>query len=458
MKQRFKSNKSFDDVKGSDAKEPRVEDLVDLYKFPANQWVQVRFIGPLTSYGRHWIETKKNDGSKTKFPKTCLSYDPETEEHDSTKSCPWCDVQDERVRFNPEYYTNAIIREIEEDGPGKKSSSPSKTEAKSGIKERGSKSWTPVRVIRLTPSMIREIKKIGGLNRHKDKKTGEKKAFSVSHEKYGCDIMIEFNPDEKVASKKYAFQKGDASPLSDEQQEYLVYQIEDMIHPDKKKDAEKEVKRWLEKMGKKKSKDEESDDDDDSDDEDEDSSDDDDDAPKGKVKKSKDKKPSKSKSDDDDEDEDDDDLPEEDEDEDDEDEPKGKKSKSKDKKKSKSKDDEDEDDLDDDEDEDSSDDDEDDEPKSKKNSKKSKSKSDDDDDLDDEDELEDDEDEPKSKKSKNKGKVKKSKSDDDDEDEDEDLDDDEDDKPKKGKKGKSDKKSKKKSKDEDDEDDLDDDD
>ncbi len=457
MKQKFKSTKSFDDVKGSDAKEPRIEELVDLYKFPGKQWVQVRFIGPLVSYGRHWIETKKADGSKTKFPKTCLAYDPETEEHDSTKTCPWCEASDDRVQFGAEYYTNAIIREIEEDGPGKKGINPSKTESKTGIKDRGSKTWTPVRVVKLTASMIREIKKLGGLNRHKDKKTGEKKAYSVSHPKYGCDISIQFDPNEKTASKKYTFQKGDPSPLSEEQQEYLVYQIEDMMKPDSKSEAQKDVKRWLEKMGKSKAK--KSDDEDDSDEDSDDDSDEDDDEDedtskknKGKDKKgSKNKKPSKS--DDDDDDEDDDDLPEEDEDDDDEDdEPKGKNKKGKNKK-SKSEDDED-DDLDDDEDE---------PKKSKGKSKKSKDSDDeDDDDLDDDDELDDEEDKPKGKKGKDKKGSKKSKKSSDEDDDEDDLDDDsedeDDDEPKKSKNKKSKSKGKSKSKDDDDEDEDEDDD
>ena len=491
MKQKFKSQKSFDDVKGSSDKEPRVEDLVDLYKFPAKQWVQVRFVGPLVSYGRHWIETKKLDGSKTKFPKTCLSYDPETEEHDSTKACPWCDAEDARISFGPEFYQNAIIREIEEDGPSKKAAKQSKSEGKTGIKDRGSKAWTPVRVVRLTGSMIREIKKLGGLNRHKNKKTGEKKAFSVSHVKYGCDISIQYDPDEKVTSKKYSFQKGDASALSEEQQEYLMYQIEDMMHPDKKKDAQEDMKRWLEKMGKKKSKGKDSDDDDSDDDEDDSDDDDDDDdedeKPKGKSKsKGKDKKKAKSK---DDDDEDDDDLPEEDDDDEDEDEdekPKGKSKKSKSKKSDDE--DEDDDDLDDEDDSDSDDDeDEDEKPKGKSKSKgkdkkkAKKSSKDDDDDLDDEDELDDDdsdgddddtdgddddEDEkPKGKGKKGKDKKKAKKSDDDDEDDDldDDLDDDddedEDEKPK-GKsksKGKDKKKAKSKKKSKSDEDDDEDD-
>ena len=481
MERKFKSNRSFEDAKGSDTKGPRIDELVDQFKFPAKKWVQLRFMNPLVSYGTHWIEVKKKDGTKTKFPKQCLSYDPATEEHDSTKPCPWCDADDLRIQFGKEYYINAIVRDIEEDGPGKKSADPTKGERKSGFKDKESKTWTPMRVVRMTGGLVREIKKLGGLNRHKDKKSGEKKAFPVTHAKYGCDVSIMYDPDEKMPSKRFTVQKGDASPLTEEQNEYLMYQVEDLVQPDKVKDANAEFKRWLEKMGKpKKNKGEDSDSDDSDDDEDEDDDEDDEDEPKGKKKgKGKPEKAKKGKKkDDDDEDDadDDDDLDEEDDDDDDEDDedtPKSKKSKGKPvkgkAKKSSKDDDEDSDDDEDDEDDEDT-------PKSKKSKAKPKKSLKDDDDYEEEDE-DDEDDEPKSKKSKGKDKKpangKKSKKDDDDEDDDldddDELDDDEEededdeDEPKK-KKGKSKSKAKPakkgkkgKSKDDDDEDEDDDD-
>jgi hypothetical protein len=464
VKQKFKRNKSFDDSKSKTENAPRISDVVDVFEFPHKEWARMRFVGPLVSYGTHWIETKKKNGEKTSFPKQCLAYDPDTEERDSTKFCPWCAADDERIRFAPEFYSNAIIRDIEEDGPGKKNTDPTKKERKTGFKTKGSKSWTPVRAVRLTGGNVSTLKTLGGLNRHKSKKTGEKKAYPVSHEKYGCDVSIMLDKKEKSPGKKYTIQKGDPSPINEEQSEYLLYQIEDMIKPDSKEDAKKEYKRWLEKMGSKKkgkgdSDDDESDSDEDSDDLEEDDDEDDEPKSKNKSKASKKSKSKKSK-DDDDEDEDDDEDDDLDDDEDDE------SSKSKSKKGKKSSKDEDDDD----------DEDEDDEPKSKKSKGKSnKSSSDDEDDLEDDEDLDDDDDdeddEPKSKKSGGKGKSKKSSKKDEDEDDDDDLDDDdeldddeeEEEKPKKKGKGKkADEKSKKskskKSKDDEDDEDEDDDD
>lgn len=441
-KAKFKTQKTFDDTKGGAGnKAPRVDELTDLLKLPPNEWITLRFVGPTVSYGIHWIKTKKQDGKETSFPAVCLSYDPETEETDSTRECPWCDAENELIRFGPEYYSNAIVRSLQEDEPSKKSK-PTEEEAESGFKKKGSKTWTPVRAVRLTRTLVRELKKLGALNRVKDKKSGETKAYPLSHPKYGCDINIMYDPNEKTPAKKYMVQKGERTALTEDEQEYLMQPIEDLQKPDSLKEANKSFERWAEKMdvgakkNKKKSKDE--DEDDDSDDEDEDE----DEAPKGKGKKAPAAKKGKSK----DEDEDDEDSDDSDDDEDDEDDKPAKKKAGK--KASKS-DDEDEDEDDED------DEDEDDEPKSKKKPAGKKSKKDDDDEDDDEDEDEDDdEDEKPSKKSKAKSKGKKG--DDEDDDLDDEDDEDEDEKPKKGAKAA---KGKKKSKDEDeDDDDLDDDD
>lgn len=472
MKARFKSEKSFGDTHAQGKKAPRIDEIVDVLKLPPGEWVTLRPVGPVVPDGKHWIPVKLSEfdqhvanGDKKAarpkaFPQQCLAFDPSTEERDSTKECPWCDVESEHIRMGVDYYQNFIVREIQEDEP-KKKGTPSKKEAKTGFKEKGSSAWTPVRVVSLSSSLIRELKRLSALNRHKNKKTGEKQSWALSHVKYGRDIQIMYDPNEKQAAKRISVNLGDHTPLTEEEQELLVWDIENMVTLPSLKDTKAEVKSWLSRQdlkAKKKSRDEDEDEDDEDDLPDADD-DEDDDEPKSKSKKAKSSKKSKHSDDDDD---DDDDLPEDD----DEDElpSKSKKSKSK---KSKVSDDED-DDLDD--DDLPEDDDDDDEPKSKKSKSKSKKRDaddeDEDEDSDDDDDLDDDDDEPKSKKSKSK-KGKKSKSDDDDDedlpedddldDEDDDLDedDDEDEKPKKSKKdkgGKS-KKSKKKSRDEDEDDD-----
>jgi hypothetical protein len=298
------------------------------------------------SYGIHWIETMKKDGGKVSFPTVCLAYDPETEETDSTHECPWCDSDSEKIRFSPDYYSNAIVRGLQEDEPSKKTK-PTAKEEETGFKEKGSKTWTPARGVRLTRTLIRELKKLGALNRVKNKKTGETKAYPLSHPKFGCDVNVMYDPTEKTPSKKYMIQKGERTPLTDEEQEYLLWKIEEMQHPMSLKDANKEFERWAEKMDvKKKGKakdDDDEDDDEDSDDEDED------DEPKSKKGAKKPVKKGKKSSKDEDEDDEDSDEDDEDLDDDEEEEEKPKKKGKKEEKKSKGKKKaKDEDDFDDD--------------------------------------------------------------------------------------------------------------
>lgn len=491
MRATFKHNKSVEDTRSNNGKDPRAEDLVDILKI-GKAWVRLRPVGPIAVKGVHWVpadlakaeEAAANPKGKERpknFPQICLAFNPETEEVDSTAECPWCKSGHDLIRLNSSYYQNFIVRELQEDEP-KKKGQETKKETKTGFKEKGSTAWTPVRVLPMSNNLVNEIKAISALNRHKDKKTGEKKAFPLTHAKYGRDIMVMYDADEKVAAKRWKVQLEDKSSLSEDEQNYLLWDIESLDAPKSLKDAKEEYKRWAKRQKASTRDDDDSDDDDSDDSDDEDDEDEPKAKKKGKGKADKKAKGKKPKDDDDEDDlDDDDDLGDDDDDEDDA--PK-KKSKGK-----KSKDDDDEDDDLDDED-DLDDDDDDDEPKKKKKSKSKgksdkkskgkKSKDEDDDDEDDDDDLddddlddddEDDDDEPKkSQKKSGKGASKKSKrdseDDEDDLDDDEDLDDDDSDdddedepKSKKKGKGKADKKAKgkkskgKKSKDDDDEDD-----
>lgn len=423
----------------------------DRFSFPDGDWAQIRLIGNVYDYNVHWVPAvKKQNESLTAYPMPCRKN------IDSKKPCPLCQAG---IKRQTVYLSNAIIRDLQEDKPERIKGPPAGTE----FRKAGDKWWSPVRVIQFPFGVAQSIKNISALNKAKTK--DGIKVFSLEHPKYGRDLNILLDKNQS-GSGMYNIQKEDKSPLSDEEKEYLLYNLE-LIY-----DYIPDVNDMLEALRGSYDKDALSSencdikvvkallrgaesshtDDDDDDDEDE--------APKSKKSSKKDdsrgsKKSSKKRDDEDDDDLDDDlDSELDDEDEDEEEKPKSKKG-SKSKKSSKK--DDDDDDLDDE--------DEDEKPKSKKKGKSAKKSKDDldDDDLDDDldselddDDLDDDEDEkPKSKKGKADKSKKKSKDDDDLED---DLDDDdEDEKPKQKAKGKSAKKSSKKD-DDDDDDDLDSDD
>ena len=348
----------------------KLDEVIELHKFPADEWSQIRCLpGKILPVKRHWISIiAGKDKKEITIPRYCIAFDPnhEGEPRKDAKGkevkCPYCDLthgKDGSARYEFFYLGNAIIRELQEDEPRKKAEH-TKEEKKSGFKDIRSKSWTPVRVCRFTSTMASRIQEIGEGNTAKDKKSGTKKAFDVTHEKYGCDIRVKFKP-KAPGTDKYSIDKDERTPLTEDEKSYLVWKLDEtLLDVTGRMDAKQALEDFkrMEIVG--------GDTPDDDDDGDGYSLGDDDEPKKGK----KGKKKSKAFSDDDEDDEDD--TP---------------------KKKKKSKPAFSDDD----------DDDEDDEPKKKKG-KKSKSKSDDDDD--------DEDDEPKKKK----GKKSKKSSDDDDED------------------------------------------
>ena len=436
--------KSWEEVKpgGNSA---NYYDVYDRFAL-TDEYTRVRLLGDVFELKVHWIPTKTKKGGDSAFPVLCRKN-----EADSEKCC----ICRAGLRTQTIYLTNAIIRDIQEDEPKKKGKIPEGTE----YRKPGDKWWSPVRVLQIPAGAVTKIQRFSENNKVK-LKSGEFKVAPINDPKYGRDLEILFDSTQ-TGSGMYDIQKGERSPLTDEEKEYLLYNLEEVynyIQPDSElltslasayergvfnsdNCDEKSLRRVLKSVL--------ADDDEDDDSEDaelEDLDDEEEEERPSKKSKSAKKSSKKSKRRDEDEDEDleDDDDLEDDEDEEEEERP-SKKSKSK-KTSSKSKkrrDDDDDDDEELEEDDDLDEDDEDDEEEEKpskksKNSKKSKSRDedDDDDDLEEDDDLEDEEDddledddekeeERPSKKSKSaKKSSKKSKRRD--EDEDEDLEDDDD--------------------------------
>ncbi|QYW05258.1 hypothetical protein pEaSNUABM21_00244 [Erwinia phage pEa_SNUABM_21] len=401
-----------DNSKRDSLRESEIFEIFPLAKKANGAWVSIRLLDlDLLPIKKHWIKIMggKDKDKEIKIPRMCVSFDPDNQNKPlKGMKCPYCGIQhgnDESgapAQYDYKWYAQAIIRDVQAGAP-RKMPSMTKKEQKSGKKEMGSESWTPVQCIGLSNSLASKIQQLGERNIHtvKDKKTGKKskQAFQVNHPKYGCDIEIKYNA-KKSPAERYTLERGDHTPLTKDEQAYLTWdfdnwnEIYDLLGRLDEDAAMADFKK-MDVLGGESQVDGD-------DDEDED---DDDDMALGKKKKGAkgkaDKKKRRSMDDDD-----------EDDDEDDEDDRPSKSKKSKSKSKSRTL-------LDDDED----DEDEDDKPKKKKKSSKDKP----------------------SKSSKVKSKKSK-KSDDDDEDED-----DEDDKPKKKKKSSSVKSSSKKKSSKDDE-------
>jgi len=98
----------FKDAKPmSSNKTPRLEDIIEVMKFPSGKWTQGRLVGNIWSYVNVWFDIIKKDGQKVSIPKLCLDYDARTEEM-ASEVCPY--RKSGLGRLSKFYVTNLIIR------------------------------------------------------------------------------------------------------------------------------------------------------------------------------------------------------------------------------------------------------------------------------------------------------------------------------------------------------------
>jgi hypothetical protein len=249
--------KGFGNSKTGRQRDPDWRDNVEMGAVTDGEFMELRPVGDIYKYAQHWVEFKKRDGTKGRFPVTCRNYNSETESFDSSQGCPCCKRQVKtRIMTNCNY----IVRSLQEDRPAK-----AKIEvASKGKKFRvvGDKSWSPVRVFSFPGSVAEQLKDVYALNKHKikDPETGEKTmvACEPADPKYGCDVRVKFDSTKDAASM-YNVQKADHTPLTEEEESYLLFDLDCMFYPDKD-EMEKKLAELLDGA-----KDKDEDDDDDND-------------------------------------------------------------------------------------------------------------------------------------------------------------------------------------------------
>lgn len=266
----------FGNVNAGGNRAPRIDDLVDILKLE-DEFISIRLIGGVMPYAQHWIPIQTSKG-EIKVPKVVPNFDPFTDSYDDTIKNPYKDIPG--CQTQKHYYVNCIVRDLQEQEPRKKEK-PSKEERKSGIIAKGSKTWNPVRVLRIPSGVAKQFQQLISMNKHKIK--GKTMQCELSDPKYGCDIHILFNP-EAAGAQKYMVQKGEHSPLTEKEQAYLMYDL-DFTKSAMKPETEEKIKQEAKSLLSKIPEAEDFDDDDD---------DDDIDLSKSKSKKKK-KKKSKSK-------------------------------------------------------------------------------------------------------------------------------------------------------------------
>jgi len=321
----------------------------------------MRILPGLFSSGTHWLDVQTKDRT-LQIPKFSRAWDIRKCTMDSTKRDPYHENRGhftsrgkEGTGFGIKYFLNVIIREEQESEPKKTSRTPD--EKKTGFKDVSSRSWTPVKVLSVPPSVMEKLQKLERLNVWKSSKTGTSKSFDLSDPVRGRDVLVMFDPENDNPGAKWDVQLADdRGKLTDEEREFLFWDIESALErlhsQESEEDADQEVTRLLARKnsdddppptrGKKVTValDDDDDDDEDEDDLDLDEDDDLDDLDdEDEDEEEDDEDDDLDDLDDEDEDEDDD-LDDEEDDEDEEDEPAPKK------RKKKPVDDEDDDDLD----------------------------------------------------------------------------------------------------------------
>ena len=80
MKRSAKGRGFGDANVNSDAKPPRIDELVELLK-PTSDFLQIRLVGDVFSYATHWIQIQTSK-FQYKIPKVHLNLEPNTDSYD----------------------------------------------------------------------------------------------------------------------------------------------------------------------------------------------------------------------------------------------------------------------------------------------------------------------------------------------------------------------------------------
>lgn len=238
----------------SGEKKVSIGEKVNLLKLPQKKWVVLRLFGPAYTYAGYWVTTKKKDGSKGAFFVDCPSYDPKTQLRDSTIYDPWRDLEaqeanldpkDKTVKFSRTVYFNGIFRAAQAQEPSKLAKHTA-SERKTGIKEKDSDSWSPVYACKFTAAVAGKIKEQQGLNTVELK--GQTKAFPVTHEKFGCDIRVFYDPD-KAAGDQYQISIGTRKRLTEAETAYLIQDLSDLVETVDDKEVRRNFESWATRNG-----------------------------------------------------------------------------------------------------------------------------------------------------------------------------------------------------------------
>ena len=251
---KFKRTRSLGEVKTKSFENvPYLKDMVDMVELDKD-YKELRVVpNSVVTAGVHYLPlfnkegepvmSKWNKKEQAMKPVYCLAWDFDNARVDHNKDCPYCNA---RLDMREETYVEVLDREAVESEPAKHK--PSKEEAKTGVKDKeNSGSWTPIRVWRLTSSVVNKLQKLESLNKHKV--DGERQAFGIDDAEYGCDIFASYDDGKDIPpTDRYNVQKGDATAFTEEEEGYLVWDVASVIAEKctaSEDSAKRDVERYL---------------------------------------------------------------------------------------------------------------------------------------------------------------------------------------------------------------------
>jgi hypothetical protein len=176
----------------------------------------------------------------------CLNYNPYTGSFDQNRyknnklaqGCPYCE---NHLPVSVDCFSNFIDRDLQRFKPAirpkplPEERQPKKLlEKRCRFKVKGSPTWTPIRVGRITPKLADRLENLVQLNRHANPKNPPQwKCFSLSHPRYGTDVLIRCDRGPPVV---YDCQKDETTELTDTELKYLWWNL-DCLRPELFADA-----------------------------------------------------------------------------------------------------------------------------------------------------------------------------------------------------------------------------
>lgn len=204
-------------IKSGGADKVKLEDIFDLYTFETTDFKTTRLVGDMVAIATHWFEVTTKEGGKARFGLPCRNVNPDGTDNPKGK-CPACGI---KHQARAAYASNAIDTKIEDAGPPRKDTPPTKAEAASGFKTKGSGAWTPVRVLVFPPSVAQTMQKLTLSNKNK---AGDVK--ELSDPRFGR--ALDLSRDTKLAAANmWSVQRSETAmrKLTEEQLEYLTWDL-----------------------------------------------------------------------------------------------------------------------------------------------------------------------------------------------------------------------------------------